>query len=93
VLISPRDFETPDTDDEAPATAVATAAGGSGLTAITTANRKGVWDIIDKAEQSDWRQIRKEDGIHKHLFGVTGETESADIFEKLPEEEINIDNI
>lgn len=92
VLITPRVFGVPGSDSEDEPVA----AGGGGLSNGMTAGSKGVWDLIDKAEKSDWRQIRKEDGIHKHLFGVTAETESADIFDKTNEdedEEIDVDNI
>ena len=57
VLISPRDFAEDDSSDDDNTTKKG---GGS----------DSVWDIIDRIERDDWRSIKKEQGIHRDLFGV-----------------------
>jgi initiation factor 1A len=70
VLISPRDFVEDDSSSEDEKKV----AGGD-----------GVWDIIDRIERDDWRAIKKEQGIHRDLFGIAttenGEVPQDDIFE------------
>jgi initiation factor 1A len=72
VLISPRDFIEDDSSSEDDKKTPAHA-------------DNGVWDIIDRIERDDWRAIKKEQGIHRDLFGIAitenGGAPQDDIFE------------
>jgi initiation factor 1A len=71
VIISDRSFDGASDSDE----------GAEGT--IHHVDSKGVVDILEKIAQGDWRQVRKEAGIHKDLFPNTSSADGLDdLFEK-----------
>jgi initiation factor 1A len=67
VLISSRDFSASISDDDEEEVVKETPAVGQ--------KKDSVWDLIDRIEKDDWRTIKKEKGIHPHLFEApTGPT-------------------
>jgi translation initiation factor 1A len=75
VIISTRSFDdVSDSDDDHDTTTIQH---------VDTGGRKEVVDILEKISSSDWRQIRKETGIHKDLFPNTSSADGLDdLFEK-----------
>jgi initiation factor 1A len=84
VLISARDFDAPDSDDDDRPTAMGTGSGSSDRVAIS--------DIITKIPPAYWRDIRREAGIHRDFFLGAREASAstaaagADIFDDAGDE-------
>jgi hypothetical protein len=73
VLIGMRDFEVAGSSDddavfESTAARKKTSGGADGVGLTSATGRREIADIMSKYKRSDWRHIRKEGGIHKHLF-------------------------
>lgn len=96
VLISPRSFIGAGSDSDSDDGVKRSGGGGS----------DSIWDIIDRIERDDWRAIKKEQGIHRDLFGVLAQDDGPaqdDIFEdttaekaedsKDSDEEVDVDAI
>jgi len=77
VLISFRDFEDSDTE----ATTAGNEADPTGNVMTLASGRKDIADIIDKFHREHWRQIKKEDDIHKFLFSVADQVGVDEIFD------------
>ena len=74
-------------------TAAATEMTPTATAAMLDSGRKDVADIVEKYDSRNWRHIRKEGGLHPHLFGSGSATtgggsaaaEEDDIFESRDE--------
>ena len=92
VLISYRDYEGADSEDEAstPKKVIAGKMGAEGTeaAAVLSSGKKDIADILMKYDRSHWRDIRKEDNINGMLFPMTSTTithSGDDIFEDVDE--------
>ena len=98
VLISTRSYLADSDDEKKPALQIAVEATGTDTTetaATLASGRKDVADIITKYDRSNWRDIRKEQGIHPFMFPTLHkDVEEEDIFEdEESEKEIDVDDI